>query len=296
MVRHHVAQRADAVVKAPAPLDTHRLRGGDLHGFDVVPVPQGLEDAVGEAQCENVLHRLLAEVMVDPIDLPLLEHLQNSRVERLRAREVFAERFLDHHAAKRAVFLFHESVLAEPLDDVAEEARRGREVEHHVPRAEFFREIVQARAQALVGAVVVEVAAHVEEMWRERFSRGAGGLAALRTLEYFLAKVLVRAIAGREAQDRVMLRQQALRLEVGERGREQPFGEIATRTENDDHAIGGAGCPLVGARPGDGRDTVVVVPSVASRVHGRPLAWFSRCNASERRRFSPRLAWPLKCA
>ena len=60
------------VVRA-ATLDADLLGHGDLHVVDVLPVPQRLEDAVGEAEDEQVLDRLLAEVVVDAIDLLLDE-------------------------------------------------------------------------------------------------------------------------------------------------------------------------------------------------------------------------------
>ncbi len=49
------------------------LGHGDLHVVDVLRVPQRLEDAVGEAQHQQVLHRLLAEVVVDAVGLALGE-------------------------------------------------------------------------------------------------------------------------------------------------------------------------------------------------------------------------------
>ena len=36
---------------------------------DMVAVPERLEDAVGEAQHQDVLDRFLAEEVIDPIDL-----------------------------------------------------------------------------------------------------------------------------------------------------------------------------------------------------------------------------------
>ena len=57
---HHVAQRARLVVVAAAPLDADRLGDGDLHVVDVAAVPDRLEDAVAEAERQDVLDGLLA--------------------------------------------------------------------------------------------------------------------------------------------------------------------------------------------------------------------------------------------
>ena len=77
MVGHHVAQRAGGVVGLAALLDADRLGDGDLHVVDVVAVPQRLEEAVGEAEDQDVLHRLLAEIVIDAEDLLLARHAQD---------------------------------------------------------------------------------------------------------------------------------------------------------------------------------------------------------------------------
>ena len=61
------------VVVAAAPLHAELLGHRDLHVVDVAPVPDRLEDAVGEAEDQDVLDRLLAEVVVDAVDLVLAQ-------------------------------------------------------------------------------------------------------------------------------------------------------------------------------------------------------------------------------
>ena len=79
MVRDHVAQRAGLLVELAARLDAHRLRRGDLHVIDAVAVPDRLEQPVGEAERHDVLHRLLAEIVVDAEDLVLVQRAQDAR-------------------------------------------------------------------------------------------------------------------------------------------------------------------------------------------------------------------------
>jgi hypothetical protein len=69
----------------------------------VVAVPERLEDAVGEAQRQDVLDRLLAQVVVDPVDLLLLEHAGDQRVQAAGGVEVVAERLLDDDARPAAL-------------------------------------------------------------------------------------------------------------------------------------------------------------------------------------------------
>ena len=79
VVLHHVAQRAGPVVEVAAAFDAHRLGHRDLHVVDRGRVPQRLEQHVGEAQRQQVLHRLLAEIVIDAEDLLLGEHARRPR-------------------------------------------------------------------------------------------------------------------------------------------------------------------------------------------------------------------------
>ncbi len=73
VVLHHVPDGARLVVVGPAPADADLLGHRDLDVIDMGAVPQRLEQPIGEAQHHQVLHRLLAEIMIDPIDLLLGE-------------------------------------------------------------------------------------------------------------------------------------------------------------------------------------------------------------------------------
>ena len=73
MVLHDVSDDAKLVkVSTPA----HSAKGlfeGDDDGGNVVPVPSGAEQDVTETEGDQVLHHLLAKVVVDTVDLLLLE-------------------------------------------------------------------------------------------------------------------------------------------------------------------------------------------------------------------------------
>ena len=73
VILHHVAQRAGLVVIATAMPDTHCFGHGDSHIVNVTPVPNRLEERIGEAERQNVLHRLFAQVMVDAENLRFME-------------------------------------------------------------------------------------------------------------------------------------------------------------------------------------------------------------------------------
>ena len=71
----HVAVGAGRLVERRPLLEAERLGHVDLDVVDVVAVPDRLEEPVGEAEGQDVLRRLLAQEVVDPEDLLLLEDL-----------------------------------------------------------------------------------------------------------------------------------------------------------------------------------------------------------------------------
>ena len=131
MVRHHVAQRAGLVVEAAAMADAELFIDRDLHMIDVVAVPDRLEHAVGEAQHQDVLHRLLAEIVIDPVDLVFVDELEQFAVQRLGGSEIGAERLFDHQPPPRAVLGQHAGA-AEFAADRQERVRRRRQIEQPV--------------------------------------------------------------------------------------------------------------------------------------------------------------------
>ena len=75
VVLHHVAQRAGFVVVTRAAFEADGFSYRDLYVIDRRRVPQRLEQRIREAQREQVLHRLFAEVVVDAEDAVFVEHL-----------------------------------------------------------------------------------------------------------------------------------------------------------------------------------------------------------------------------
>ncbi len=84
MVDDHVAYRAYGIVEVATVLDAEALGHRDLHAGDVVAVPHRLEHGVGEAQVEELVDAHLAEEVVDPVELWLLDVLVDFRGKRLR--------------------------------------------------------------------------------------------------------------------------------------------------------------------------------------------------------------------
>ncbi len=94
----HVAEGAGGFVKAAATFDAKRFSGGDLHVVHVIAVPKWFENAVAEAEDQEILYRVFAEIVVDAIDLMLFENVVDDLVELVSRGEVAAERFFDDDA------------------------------------------------------------------------------------------------------------------------------------------------------------------------------------------------------
>ena len=128
----HVAIGAGLLVEGDAVADIEQLGHVDLHVVDEIAVPDRLKEAIGEAEGEDVLRRLLAEEMVDAEDLVLGEDRVQLSVQRLGAFEIRAER------------LFHHDMRALDEFGLVEHAHGGeRGVRRH---AEIMEELVVAFA------------------------------------------------------------------------------------------------------------------------------------------------------
>ena len=131
MVLEHVPQQARLLEIPRAVFEADRLGRRDLDVVDVPAVPQGLEDRVGEPEHQDVLHGLLAQVVVDAVDLVLAEHAADFTAERRGAGQVAAEGLLDHHAPPgfAALALAEQTGRAQAPDHRAVERRRHGQVE-----------------------------------------------------------------------------------------------------------------------------------------------------------------------
>ncbi len=124
MILDHVADRPRRVVEPAPPLDAEVLGHRDLNALDVLPVPDGLVQRIAEPEKEHVVHRALAEIVVDAEDPPLAEVLEQDAVEGARRREVAAERFLDNDSRARR----RAARRRKALDHARKERRRNGEV------------------------------------------------------------------------------------------------------------------------------------------------------------------------
>jgi hypothetical protein len=233
VVLHHVADRAGLLVGRAAAFHAHRLGGGDLDVVDGVAAPHAVEDRVGEPQDEQVLDRLLAEVVVDAEHLRLVEHLVDEAVQLPGAGQVRPERLFEDDAVP---------LLGPPVPDQGDQVgeggrRRGAVVQPAALGAPVGVEALQQLVQPPEGIGVVEDAGLVEEGIGEGFPQLLVERCPGERLDGLPGEVpeLVVVPFRRGVPDHgVALRQEPAAGEVVQGGDEHPPGEIAGSAEHDD--------------------------------------------------------------
>ena len=111
VVLNHIAHGPAAVVVTTAAADAHGFGGGDLHALYVVTVPERLEEAVGKAGGQQVLYRLLAQVVIDPVDVVFGEEGLDVLVQ-LFGRSLVVAEGLFHHQPRPAALRLVEARLS----------------------------------------------------------------------------------------------------------------------------------------------------------------------------------------
>ena len=257
MVLDDVARRADAVVVRRAAADADVLGHRDLDVVDVVGVPDRLEQLVGEAQRQQVLHRLLAEVVVDPEDVVRVEDVRDDVVELAGTLQVVTERLLDDDATPGALGRLGQPGPCELLADDRERARRDRQVERVVAAgAAADVQLLDGLPQPVERVVVVEGALHEPDALGHLPPGGLPerrpGVLAHRVV-HDLLEVLTRPVPTREARQREPRGQEPAVGQVVHGGHELLAREVAGDAEDHEPA-----------RPGDPGEPAV--PRVAERV------------------------------
>jgi len=128
VILYHVAHRTALIVVAATATNTDGFGRRDLYGLYVVPVPEWLEKAVGEAGYQQVLYCFLAQVVVDPVDRILPEMGLDVLVEFYGRLFVVAEGLLYDQPCP-TLFVFVQAGFGQRGGDGAVQFGRGRKIE-----------------------------------------------------------------------------------------------------------------------------------------------------------------------
>ena len=238
VVLHHVAQRARGIVVGAPPFHPEVLGHGDLHVVDELLVPERLEDAVGEPHDQDVLHRLLAQVMVDAVDLLLREDLERAAVQLPRRFEVMAKRLLDDDAGPWSPRGSRQTRAAQLADDLGIVIGRCGEVEEMIAaRATLRVNPFQRGGEVRVGGGIAELALREKKTAGEIVpyfgSHGPAAGELVDTRQHLLTEHLVGPAPAREPNHGETGRQEPVTRDVVEGGNQLPAREVACRAKDD---------------------------------------------------------------
>ncbi len=190
-------------------------------------VPQRLEQHIAEAERQQVLHRFLAEIMVDPIGLLFPEDRLNGVVDHAARGEIMADRFLERDPGARTC----ETGGLEPPNGVGiERGRRGQENRKPVVPGVANRrgERGEARRIGHINGHVVEAVQKAfnlighDLLGREEAGQCLGDLSAKRRV--------IDPPPGRSDNPQVR-RDQPIQMEAVERRQQHTPGEVAAGPE-----------------------------------------------------------------
>src|SRR6516164_6395529 len=147
--------------------------------IDVVAVPDGFEQPVREPQYQDILHRLLSEIVVDAIDLLFLQQPEKLAIERARRSKIESKRLFNDEPPPGSVFLTREARLTELSADRGERSRRSGEIEQPVAAGVALPlQARQRQAELLIGRLIlrvsVDIGRTVEKFARDPIIDGAG--------------------------------------------------------------------------------------------------------------------------
>ena len=259
MGHHHVLECAGRLVEADPVVHAQGLGDVDLHVIDVVTVPDRLEEAVGETEGQYVLGRLLAQEVVDPEDLFLVEEPVDQVVEGPSAGQVGAEGLL--HDDPRPV---HQVRLAQHLNDVSGCGGRNAEVVQPADVPSDRRLGPGHGGGQSVGPAPTGARSSTAARTRPTAAGRSSPWRTGRRPAAPVAEVLVGELAPPRPDD-LVLGEHARLCEV-----EQPRQELARRQvaggteENDDVGVS-AGTPDVAAAPSAGCSLIVVTRPAGGR-------------------------------
>ncbi len=161
MILDDVACGADPVVIAGTTADADIFGHRYLHVVDIVGVPDRFVHLVGEPQRQDVLHRLLTEIVVDTEHTVWWKHRFDDRVEFARGLQVASERLLDDYTAPLVANLIGQTRMTQLLGNLREGLRRDGQIESVVTHGAASRvELVQSALEFEERVVVIELALH----------------------------------------------------------------------------------------------------------------------------------------
>src|SRR5664279_583832 len=233
MILHHVAQSAGVFIISRPALDPDRFGDRDLDMIDVSGIPQGLEQRIGKSQRHQILHCLLAKIMIDAENALFWKDRANRIIDERRRTAVFADRFFDDDAGRGR----NERMRGKFLGDHTKMIGSRRKVE----RAHALRIFLKLMLQTIPAQIAVDVEHDIMDHLEKALDRFVGRCAASELLESLGYGSSVGGgieVVARHPDDLGWLRKLSVKKTMI-KGREKlAVGEVTGATE--DHQIKGS--------------------------------------------------------
>src|SRR5882762_3197137 len=130
MILDHVSQCSGFLIVSATAFDANRFCRSDLHIVYVTPIPQRFKYSIPEPKGQNVLYRLFAQVMIDPVDVGFFKDLMEFFTELSGTGQIMPKGFLHDDAPPPAArcqvrlpYPFHHSRVL---------ARLGRKIKQYI--------------------------------------------------------------------------------------------------------------------------------------------------------------------
>ena len=135
MILHHVPHCARFLEISTATAHADGFADSDLHMLNRLAAPELLEDGIRKPEHHDVLHRLLAQIMIDAKDLPLARVSQQMIIQHAGTLQIVPERFLHHHPLPKGIALLptsQQSSRVQLIDHLPKKTRRDREIKYQI--------------------------------------------------------------------------------------------------------------------------------------------------------------------
>lgn len=216
-----------------------RFGRADLYRIDVIAVPERLEDAVGETQNQDILYSLLAQIMVDPVDVLFREYFAQFLAEPFGRFEIGPERFFDDDPAPSLAGTGFVQALFLQADGNAliHHRRSGQVVDDPVVEPVLLLQLFDPLLELAVLRFVRGVETQVMDQLQEASDLFRIVRLCFRAVEdrfaLFFAELFVRESRPRGSQYPELLREQVADIEFEKRGEQLAFGQVPRSPEYD---------------------------------------------------------------
>lgn len=168
MVLDHIPNGSRFLIIRTATLKTNIFGDRDLDVINIASIPDRLKDPVCQAEDEDILHGLFAEVVVNTVDLVLFKDLADLPVEFLGGGEIVSEGLFDDNPRPSPSAVSVQTGGTKVLNDFRILARWCGQVENAIAgRATFLIDAIEQAGKLFVPGRIVKIGLEIVDSGSE---------------------------------------------------------------------------------------------------------------------------------